>query len=498
MVTERPEQVCGIHFFNPAPAMKLVEVIRPITASDETIAAAIEFATACGKDAVEVTDRAGFIVNALLFPYLNNAVRMWEQGTASMESIDTAMKGGCNFPMGPFALLDLVGLDTSLAILDALYAEFRDPNYAAVPTLRRNGRRRPPRPQDQARLLHVLSPDAACRAAPGAHAASMASGGGPGGDVPTVRDGRSDLVSPDRAAADPLAAAAPRHAPTSTVCAASAPTSQPGTLLAAYRIGLFPMPLRKKIVGWWSPDPRGVLPLDGLRVTRSLRQSMKRYEVRIDTRFREVMERCGDPTRPHGWITPAFVDAYERLFELGWAHSVETYLGRTSWSAACTACGSTGCSPASRCSPSSATRRRWRWSRSSSTSRETGATLLDVQWKTDHLASLGAVEVSRAQYLADLRRRRRTGRSPADSRWLAWSDRTDRTGVVPVVPPTTDTERPGRSGPCGLDRWVRSLEPDVVRRTLPPEEPPCVPFVRPCHRCAESIGHAAATDLSGS
>jgi len=137
MVTQRPAQVVGIHFFNPAPAMKLVEVIRPITASDETVAEALAFATSCGKDAVEVADRAGFIVNALLFPYLNNAIRMWEQGTASMEAIDTAMKGGCNFPMGPFALLDLVGLDTSLAILDALYAEFRDPNYAAMPTLRR-------------------------------------------------------------------------------------------------------------------------------------------------------------------------------------------------------------------------------------------------------------------------------------------------------------------------------------------------------------------------
>jgi 3-hydroxybutyryl-CoA dehydrogenase len=137
MVTQRPDKVCGIHFFNPAPVMKLVEVVRPITASDDTIAAALEFATACGKDAVEVKDRAGFIVNALLFPYLNNAVRMWEQGTASMESIDTAMRGGCGFPMGPFALLDLVGLDTALAITDALYHEFRDPNYAAATTLRR-------------------------------------------------------------------------------------------------------------------------------------------------------------------------------------------------------------------------------------------------------------------------------------------------------------------------------------------------------------------------
>ncbi len=137
MVTQRPDKVVGIHFFNPASVMKLVEVVRPITASDETVATALAFAAACGKDGVEVKDRAGFIVNALLFPYLNNAVRMWEQGTASMESIDTAMKGGCNFPMGPFALLDLVGLDTSLAILDALYAEFADSNYAAVPTLRR-------------------------------------------------------------------------------------------------------------------------------------------------------------------------------------------------------------------------------------------------------------------------------------------------------------------------------------------------------------------------
>lgn len=137
MVTERPDKVCGIHFFNPAPMMKLVEIIKPLTASDDTIAAALEFAATCGKDAVQVEDRAGFIVNALLFPYLNNAIRMWENGTASMDDIDTAMMGGCNFPMGPFALLDLVGLDTSLAILDALYAEFRDPNFAAAPALRR-------------------------------------------------------------------------------------------------------------------------------------------------------------------------------------------------------------------------------------------------------------------------------------------------------------------------------------------------------------------------
>ncbi len=137
MQTGRPDKVCGVHFFNPAPVMELVELVKPLTASDETLASVRTFAESCDKTPVQVKDQAGFIVNALLFPYLNNAVRLLEQGVASVEDIDIAMKGGCGFPMGPFALLDLVGLDTSLAILDALYSEFRDPNYAAVPLLRR-------------------------------------------------------------------------------------------------------------------------------------------------------------------------------------------------------------------------------------------------------------------------------------------------------------------------------------------------------------------------
>jgi 3-hydroxybutyryl-CoA dehydrogenase len=137
MHTSRPDRVCGVHFFNPATAMILVEIVRPITASDETIERVTKFALACGKEPVEVKDQAGFIVNALLFPYLNNAIRLLDQNVATMEGIDTAMKGGCGFPMGPFALLDLVGLDTSLSILDALYAEFADPHFAAVPTLKR-------------------------------------------------------------------------------------------------------------------------------------------------------------------------------------------------------------------------------------------------------------------------------------------------------------------------------------------------------------------------
>ncbi|MFM7069906.1 MAG: 3-hydroxyacyl-CoA dehydrogenase family protein, partial [Actinomycetes bacterium] len=133
----RPGRTVGIHFFNPATTMPLVEVVRAASTSDETVAAAESFARRCGKEPVHVLDRPGFIVNALLFPYLNNAVRMLENGTASAEDIDTAMKGGCNFPMGPLALLDLVGLDTSVAILDALYEEFKDPNYSTVPVLRR-------------------------------------------------------------------------------------------------------------------------------------------------------------------------------------------------------------------------------------------------------------------------------------------------------------------------------------------------------------------------
>ncbi len=137
MRTKRPAQVCGIHFFNPAPAMSLVEIVPQLTTSPETLQTATDFARECGKEPVVVKDRAGFIVNALLFPYLNNAVRLLENNVATRDDIDTAMKGGCGFPMGPFALLDLVGLDTSVAILNALYEETRDAHLAPQPLLRR-------------------------------------------------------------------------------------------------------------------------------------------------------------------------------------------------------------------------------------------------------------------------------------------------------------------------------------------------------------------------
>lgn len=133
--TGRATQVCGIHFFNPATAMPLVELVRAEQTSEETLAAARAFAEACGKTVVDVRDQAGFVVNALLFPYLNNAVKLLADGVATREDIDAAMKGGCNFPMGPLELLDLVGLDTSLSIIEALHAEFGDPNYEPAPML---------------------------------------------------------------------------------------------------------------------------------------------------------------------------------------------------------------------------------------------------------------------------------------------------------------------------------------------------------------------------
>ena len=133
--TKRPGRVCGIHFFNPATTMPLVEIVRPATADASTLDLAASFVAACGKDGVPVRDDAGFIVNALLFPYLNNAIKMFERGTASIEDIDTAMKGGCNFPMGPFALLDLVGLDTSLSIIRTLHAASGNPADAPAQML---------------------------------------------------------------------------------------------------------------------------------------------------------------------------------------------------------------------------------------------------------------------------------------------------------------------------------------------------------------------------
>ena len=133
--TARPRDVVGVHFFNPAPVMRLVEVVRTVTTADDTVATALAFCERLGKRAVTCGDRAGFIVNALLFPYLNDAVRMLQANYASADDIDAAMVVGCGYPMGPFALLDVVGLDVALAIQRTLYQEFREPGFAPAPLL---------------------------------------------------------------------------------------------------------------------------------------------------------------------------------------------------------------------------------------------------------------------------------------------------------------------------------------------------------------------------
>lgn len=179
---------------------------------------------------------------------------------------------------------------------------------------------------------------------------------------------------------------------------------EPGTLLAAYRSGLFPMPVdRGGLTAWWSPDPRGILPLDGLRVTRSMRRSAQRYEIRVDTAFAAVVDECRDPRREGAWITPAIKDAYGRLHELGWAHSVEAWSadGRLVGGLYGVAIGG-----------AFAGESMFHLERDASKValmalvgilRDGGATLLDVQWTTDHLISLGAVDVDRREYLRLLR-----------------------------------------------------------------------------------------------
>ncbi len=133
--TTRPQDVIGMHFFNPAAVMKLVEVVSTVSTSGDVAATVLDVCARIGKHAVSCGDRAGFIVNALLFPYLNDAVRMLEAHYASSEDIDAAMKVGCGYPMGPFELLDVVGLDVSLAIQRVLYQEFREPGFAPAPLL---------------------------------------------------------------------------------------------------------------------------------------------------------------------------------------------------------------------------------------------------------------------------------------------------------------------------------------------------------------------------
>jgi leucyl/phenylalanyl-tRNA--protein transferase len=176
---------------------------------------------------------------------------------------------------------------------------------------------------------------------------------------------------------------------------------EPGTLLAAYRSGYFPMPLRRRKVGWWSPDPRGVLPVDGLRVSRSLRKSCARFEVTVDRAFDDVVTACADPGRPHGWISRDIRDAYRRLHRLGWAHSVEV------WDETGLAGGLYGVAIGGLFAGESMFHRRTDASKVALVHLVRGLgddpdTVLDVQWVTPHLASLGAIEVPRSEYLRRL------------------------------------------------------------------------------------------------
>lgn len=174
----------------------------------------------------------------------------------------------------------------------------------------------------------------------------------------------------------------------------------PGTLLAAYRRGLFPMPLhRGGPMGWWSPDPRGILPLDRLRVTRSLRRSCSRYEVRIDSAFTEVVAACASPGRPGGWISGEIRNAYAALHRLGWAHSVEA------WDEDGLAGGLYGVAIGGLFAGESMFHRRTDASKVALVGLVdrlgdgVAGRLLDVQWTTDHLVTLGAIDVPRARYL---------------------------------------------------------------------------------------------------
>jgi 3-hydroxybutyryl-CoA dehydrogenase len=135
--TRRPGQVLGLHFFNPPPLLKLVEVVRTILTDETTVRTASEWVRAVGKVPVQVKDVTAFIVNRLLVPYLLDAIRLYESGLASLEDMDQAMKLGCGYPMGPFTLLDMIGLDTAMYVAEVMFEEFREPRYAPPSLLKR-------------------------------------------------------------------------------------------------------------------------------------------------------------------------------------------------------------------------------------------------------------------------------------------------------------------------------------------------------------------------
>lgn len=178
---------------------------------------------------------------------------------------------------------------------------------------------------------------------------------------------------------------------------------EPGTLLAAYRAGVFPMPIGPdNDVGWWSPDPRAIIPLDGLYVSRSLQKSLARYEVGFDTAFDRVVEGCADPARPHGWITGEMQAAYRRLFDLGWVHSVEVWDQSGELVGGLYGVGIRGLFAGESMFHRARDASKVAMVHLVDKLRADGAVLFDVQWQTPHLQSMGAVEIARAEYLERL------------------------------------------------------------------------------------------------
>ena len=178
---------------------------------------------------------------------------------------------------------------------------------------------------------------------------------------------------------------------------------EPSTLIDAYRRGLFPMLVAGlDVLGWWSPDPRGILPLDQLRVSRSLRQSAKKFDVRVDTCFTEVMRRCADSSRRDGWITNDFIEAYTHLHHMGWAHSVEVFNARGELAGGLYGVRIAGFFAGESMFHAERDASKVALMALVTLMRESGMMLLDTQWRTDHLASLGGVDIPRAEYVARL------------------------------------------------------------------------------------------------
>jgi leucyl/phenylalanyl-tRNA---protein transferase len=179
---------------------------------------------------------------------------------------------------------------------------------------------------------------------------------------------------------------------------------EPATLISAYRRGLFPMPhgRKRRDIGWWSPNPRGIIPIDGFHESRSLRRARRRFEVTHDRQFTEVMRQCGDPRRPHGWINEPFIEAYSRLHQLGWASSTEVYddTGELVGGVYGVRVGRlfAGESMFHRATDASKVALAALLDRLNSD----GVELFDVQWTTPHLSSLGAIDISREEYLRRL------------------------------------------------------------------------------------------------